>query len=63
MKKNHEIKIRIDKETLELIQKSIQKLQADVCFKITQPDFLRSAVIDYCQNILANKIQIQIKRT
>lgn len=60
--KNHEIKIRVDVELKQSIAKAMQKISQDFNMNLTQPIFLRSAILSYCKDILSGTIKIQIER-
>lgn len=56
------IKARCDKNLLELIGKARSKLLDEFNLNIKNPDFIRSAILNYCSDILRGAIEIKVQR-
>lgn len=60
--KNSIIRLRIESEDKQIIAKARTKLKEEFSFNLQEPEFLRSAILSYCKDILSGVIKLKIER-
>lgn len=60
--KNSIIRLRLETEDKQIVEKAMNKIKEKFNFDLTEPQFLRSALVSYCKDIISGEIQLMIIR-